>query len=65
MHFFPSDNEELSKLVFPDDNHWNVHGHEIAARAIVETLINENVIDKKYLRTDSTIPIEKVNIQKR
>ncbi len=30
--------------------HWNAYGHEIAAKAIVETLINNKIIDKKYLK---------------
>jgi hypothetical protein len=56
MQFFPSDKEELDKLRFMHDGHWNVKGHKIAARAIVETLVNENVIDKKYLKSNSRIP---------
>ncbi len=51
MDYFPSEKEELDKLkLSEEDGHWNVRGHEIAARAIVETLINEKIIPKKYLK---------------
>ncbi|MCC7202182.1 MAG: SGNH/GDSL hydrolase family protein [Nitrospirae bacterium] len=50
MGFFPSQKTELDKIKFTGDEHWNAKGHEIAARAIVETLINKNIIDKKYLK---------------
>jgi hypothetical protein len=35
-----------------EDGHWNVHGHAIAARAIVETLIHQKIIDKKYIKAE-------------
>ena len=51
MRFFPSQKQELDKLKFSKrEGHWNAYGHEIAAKAIVETLINNKVIDKKYLK---------------
>jgi hypothetical protein len=52
MHFFPSRKEELDELVFQHDKHWNVKGHQLLARAIVETLIEEKILDKKYLESD-------------
>jgi hypothetical protein len=57
MHFFPSQKDDLDKLIIGNEDkiHWNVKGHEIAARAIVETLINENIIEKRYLKTDTSI----------
>jgi hypothetical protein len=53
MHYFPSENDALDKLIIGngDKNHWNVEGHEITARAIIETLVKENLIEKKYLKT--------------
>jgi lysophospholipase L1-like esterase len=53
--YFPSKKEELDKLKFSStDGHWNVKGHKIAARAIVETLIKEDIIDRKYLKSELT-----------
>jgi hypothetical protein len=50
MHFFPSEEEKLNKLrLSKTDDHYNRRGHEIAAKAIVDTLIDENIIDEKYL----------------
>jgi hypothetical protein len=49
MHFFPAQKEELYKLVFNNDRHWNVKGHEITAKAIVETLINAGIIDGQFV----------------
>jgi hypothetical protein len=51
MHFFPSEEEKLNKLIFSKkDSHWNANGHEIAAKAIVETLKDERILDEEYLR---------------
>jgi hypothetical protein len=50
MHYFPVQKKELYALRFKTDPHWNAKGHEIAAKAIVETLINQNIVDEKYLR---------------
>jgi hypothetical protein len=48
--FFPSDEEELDELRFSkDDGHWKVRGHEIAARAIVETLRNHDILSVEDL----------------
>ena len=57
MSFFPSQKTELDKIKFSEgDGHWNAYGHEMAAKAIVETLINNNIIDKKYLKeTNNTL----------
>jgi len=50
MHFFPSEAEELNKMrLSKDDGHYNKTGHEIVAKAIVETLINERIIPERYL----------------
>ncbi len=35
---FPRDPAELARIRFGRDGHWNARGHELAARAIVETL---------------------------
>jgi len=51
MHFFPSAESELNEIRFNGkDHHWNVRGQEIAAKAIVETLTSEGIIDKGYIR---------------
>lgn len=65
MDFFPSQKAELEKIKFPGDEHWNVKGHEIAAKAIVETLIHNKIIDKKYLKgpKQQTIPVSKKSHQ--
>jgi hypothetical protein len=48
--FFPSDEKELNKLRFSKkDGHWKVRGHEIAARAIVETLRNHHILSVEDL----------------
>ena len=50
MHFFPSEQEELNKVrLSADDGHYNKVGHEIAAKAIVETLVENRIIDEQYL----------------
>ena len=48
--YFPAGDDAKQVIGFPDDGHWNCHGHEIAAYAIVTTLIKNDAIDKKYLR---------------
>lgn len=53
IDFFPSQKTELDKITFNErGGHWNSYGHEIAAKAIVETLINNKIIDKQYLKRD-------------
>ena len=50
-HFFPSEESEVNKLrINSEDGHWNIRGHEIAAKAIVETLVENRIIDEQYLR---------------
>jgi lysophospholipase L1-like esterase len=50
-HFFPSEEKEIYKLRISKENvHYNIRGHEIIAKAIVETLKNERIIDGRYLR---------------
>ena len=48
--YFPAADVAKEIIGFPDDGHWNCHGHEIAAYAIVTTLIENDALDKKYLR---------------
>ena len=48
--YFPSEKTAKNMIGFPDDGHWNCHGHEIAAYAIVKTLIEDNTISQSYLR---------------
>jgi len=51
MRFFPSAEAELNKIRFNGkDKHWNIRGQEIAAKAIVETLAADGIIDRGYLR---------------
>jgi hypothetical protein len=50
MRYFPSQKKELDRIRFKYDKHWNVHGHEIAAKAIIETLRDKGLLDQKYLR---------------
>ncbi len=50
MHFFPSEEEKLNKLrLNKEDQHYSIRGHEIAAKAIVETLLKAGIIDDRYL----------------
>jgi len=46
----------MNRLVFRNDNQWNVNGHEIAAKAIAETLMNAGVIDEQYLAQNCLEP---------
>jgi hypothetical protein len=50
MHFFPSRKEDLGKLRFKNDRHWNGKGHETAAKAIIETLVDKRVISEEDLK---------------
>lgn len=51
MHYFPKEEPELNSLrITQKDSHWNKRWHEIAAKAIVQTLIKEDIIDKRYVR---------------
>ena len=53
MRFFPRQKEELDKLQVSDrDHHWNVEGHKVAARGIVETLIHEKVLQRNNLKKE-------------
>jgi hypothetical protein len=52
IQFFPFHEKELDNLFFDYDKHYNVNGHELVAKAIVETLIEEKILDKKYLEAD-------------
>jgi hypothetical protein len=50
-HFFPAEEKEVLKLrISKKDQHYNLRGHKIIAKAIVETLIDERIIDGRYLR---------------
>jgi hypothetical protein len=49
-HFCPSEKEGLNELRLGNsDSHYNRRGHEIAAGAIVDTLVDEKIIDLEYL----------------
>lgn len=48
--YFPAGAKANQEIGFPDDGHWNCRGHEIAAYAIVKTLLENELLDKKYLR---------------
>lgn len=50
MRYFPSQKSELGTLKLTRDKHWNAGGHRLAARAIVATLVNEQIIEEKYLK---------------
>ena len=50
MDFFPPEPAALATIRFQTDTHWNRAGHAIAARAIVETLVQEGFIDRQLLK---------------
>ena len=50
--YFPKGPSSKKKIGFPDDGHWNCHGHGIAAFAIVDTLVKNGSLAKNYLRRD-------------
>jgi hypothetical protein len=51
--YFPSKKEDLDKLkISSTDDHWNVKGHKIAARAIVETLVKKKIIPDQYIKSE-------------
>lgn len=50
MRYFPKEPGELFRLKFRQDKHWNAEGHKIAARAIVETLVREQIIKPEFLK---------------
>lgn len=56
MNYFPSEPAELAKIRFKTDTHWNRAGHAIAARAIVETLVQEGFIDRRQLQSAQPSP---------
>ena len=42
--------DKLNKLALSkSDGHYNRSGHEVAAKAIVDTLVEEKIIDGKYV----------------
>lgn len=47
--YFPSNRPEVERIGFAGDSHWNRLGHELAAIAIVDTLLQEQLIAEKYL----------------
>jgi hypothetical protein len=49
---FPSVRDEIETLTFRRDLHWNAYGHRIAARAIVGTLVRNNLLEGKDLKKD-------------
>ena len=51
MEYFPEDRRALESLEIPgSDTHWSRAGHEIAARAIVETLLEREILRPDELR---------------
>jgi lysophospholipase L1-like esterase len=48
--FFPSDKAALASLRFKHDSHYNAAGHQIAAKAIVETLGSHGLLAEDYIR---------------
>ena len=50
MDFFPADAETLRTIRFPTDSHWNRHGHAIAARAVVQTLVTNTLLRPSHLK---------------
>jgi hypothetical protein len=49
-HYFPAEKEKLDALrINKSDGHYNRRGHEIVAKAIIDTLVNEKIIDGKYV----------------
>jgi len=56
MPFYPSKKADLNKLKIEGDGHWNRLGHEITARAILETLRQAGIVDSAHLKY-STQPV--------
>lgn len=52
LDFFPHEKSELDLLHFKTDAHWNVKGHEIAAKAIISTLVSNHFITLDYVNGD-------------
>lgn len=52
---FPSRKEELDRIVFPGDSHWNSRGHAQAAKAIVSALREERLLEKRYVLENNEI----------
>ncbi|MEE8480687.1 MAG: hypothetical protein V3T59_05545, partial [Desulfobacterales bacterium] len=52
-HYFPSTTKAQKKITLNRDNHWNKTGHAIAAKAILSTLIEEGILDRKYMKSKS------------
>jgi hypothetical protein len=59
MQYFLVDEKQLDNLFFDYDVHYNVNGHELVAKALIETLVKENFIEKKYLKTSTAWVIDK------
>jgi lysophospholipase L1-like esterase len=47
---FPHDHEQLRNIIFKTNDHWNVHGHEIAAKGILKLLVKNNFLDRTDLK---------------
>jgi len=52
-HYFPSTTNAQKIITINRDDHWNKAGHEIAAKAILSTLIEEGILDRKYIKSKS------------
>lgn len=48
--YFPYEENALARLKFKDDNHWNAEGHKIAAKAIFDTLVENGIIERQYIK---------------
>lgn len=53
MDSFPSGARELARLRFKNDRHWNAEGHKVTATAIVTALVENRIVDERYLRNPS------------
>ena len=53
--FFPGDAEGVAAIQFPNDPHWNARGHEMAARAVSATLLEQGVLTPEELITDPAL----------
>lgn len=50
--FCPPDAEGVRAIHFPDDPHWNARGHALAARAVVETLLETGALSANDVVVD-------------
>lgn len=53
--FCPSDPEGVQSIRFPEDPHWNARGHALAARAVVETLLESGLLASHEIAVDPNL----------